>query len=84
MKSMFWKNEFLEMMIMLIDCFDVATIVSPVSRFLVQGIQGDSFQGLQFNYQDKGDYGTPCTTQISAQAYTVVVYEYPPYGVWIK
>ncbi len=71
------------MMIMLIDCFDVATIVSPVSRYVVQGIQGDSFQGLQCNHQDKGDYGRPCTTQMSARAYTVV-YEYPPYGVWIK
>ncbi len=68
---------------MLIDCFDVATIVSHVSRFLMQSIQGDSFQGLPCNYQDKGDYGRPCTTQISAQAYAVV-YEYPPYGVWIK
>jgi hypothetical protein len=46
---------------MLIDCFDVATIVNLVSRFLVQGIQGDSFQGLQCNYHDKGDYGRSCT-----------------------
>jgi hypothetical protein len=71
------------MTIRLIDCFDVATIVSPMSRFLVQGIQGDSFQGLQCNYHDKDDYGRSCTTQISAQAYAVV-YEYPLYGVWIK
>jgi hypothetical protein len=53
-------------LIMLIHCFNVAKIVSHVSQFLVQGIQGDSFQGLQCNYQDKGDYGRPCTTQINA------------------
>jgi len=29
MKSMFWKNEFFEMMIMLIDYFDVATTLGP-------------------------------------------------------
>jgi hypothetical protein len=29
MKSMFWKNEFFEMMIMLIDCFNVATTPGP-------------------------------------------------------
>jgi len=29
MKSMFWKNEFFEMMIMLIDYFDIATTPGP-------------------------------------------------------
>ncbi len=35
MKSMFWKNEFFKMMIMLIDCFDVGTIISLVSQYVI-------------------------------------------------